>query len=193
MAPRWEADRSSLHDTFHNGSLSLWSSCGSIFLPIGSMRKLIRSRAGETVEAVGAVGAVGAIRRPHLTALSALSALSALTALYVLTALSALFAPTALSAQISKSDVRRVDSLLDAPPFNRHFWGVALVDDKGKLLYARNADRLFVPASNTKLVVSAVGSARLAPDWTVTTSVYGSGTMTSGTLDGGNVRIHPVP
>jgi hypothetical protein len=31
------------------------------------------------------------------------------------------------------------------PPFNRHFWGIALVDDKGKLLYGRNADRLFVP------------------------------------------------
>src|SRR4029450_2640456 len=98
----------------------------------------------------------------------------------VLIALIALIAVPTLSAQISKSETKRIDSLLDAPPFNRHFWGVALVDDKGKLLYGRNADRLFVPASNTKLVVSAVGSARLAPDWTGTTSVEGGGPRAHG-------------
>ena len=78
----------------------------------------------------------------------------------------------------------RIDSLLDTAPFNRQLWGVALVDEKGKLLYGRNADRLFVPASNTKLVVSAVGSALLAPDWTVTTSLYANVSVSGNTLDG---------
>jgi serine-type D-Ala-D-Ala carboxypeptidase/endopeptidase (penicillin-binding protein 4) len=69
---------------------------------------------------------------------------------------------SALSAQ---SVARRIDSRIDAPPFNRQLWGVALVDQGGNLLYGRNPDRLFIPASNTKLVVSAVASALLPPDW----------------------------
>ena len=70
------------------------------------------------------------------------------------------------------------------PPFNRQLWGVALVDDKGTLLYGRNADRLFVPASNTKLVVSAVAAALFPPDFTVNTSVYANGPVVNGVLQG---------
>jgi serine-type D-Ala-D-Ala carboxypeptidase/endopeptidase (penicillin-binding protein 4) len=85
-----------------------------------------------------------------------------------------------LSAQ---SLARRIDSRMDAPPFNRQFWGVALVDEGGRLLYGRNQDRLFIPASNTKLVVSAVASALLPPDWKVKTSLYG-GPVVNGVLQG---------
>ena len=63
-----------------------------------------------------------------------------------------LLAPAALHAQ---SLAKRLDSRLDAAPFNRQLWGIALVDDRGRLLYGRNADRLFIPASNTKIVVAA--------------------------------------
>ncbi|MBP2648196.1 MAG: D-Ala-D-Ala carboxypeptidase 3 family, partial [Gemmatimonadetes bacterium] len=60
--------------------------------------------------------------------------------------------PCRLEAQ-STSLQKRLDARLDRPPFNRQLWGVALVDEKGTLLYGRNADRMFVPASNTKIVV----------------------------------------
>src|SRR5689334_4664353 len=89
--------------------------------------------------------------------------------------------PSALSAQ---SPARRVDAKLDAAPFNRVLWGVALVDQDGKLLYGRNADRLFIPASNTKIVVTAVASALLPPDFTVKTSVYGAGPVADSVLRG---------
>ena len=79
---------------------------------------------------------------------------------------------------------RRLDSRLDRPPFNRQFWGVAVADENGRLLYSRNADRLFIPASNTKLVVSAVASALLPGDWRVKTSVYGGGPVVGGVLLG---------
>ena len=69
------------------------------------------------------------------------------------------------------------------PPFNRQLWGVAVVDEGGRLLYGRNQDRLFIPASNTKLVVSAVASALLPPDWKVKTSLYG-GPVVGGVLQG---------
>ena len=68
-----------------------------------------------------------------------------------------------LQAQLNRKAQRQLDSLLDAPPYNRTLWGVALVDDAGKLLFGRNPDRLFVPASNTKLVVSAIAAALFPP------------------------------
>ena len=88
-----------------------------------------------------------------------------------------------LPAYAQKDLKRRVDSRMDAPPFNRQFWGVALVDEGGHLLYGRNQDRLFIPASNAKLVVSAVASALLPPDWKVKTSLYG-GPVVNGVLQG---------
>ncbi|HEV2085486.1 MAG TPA: D-alanyl-D-alanine carboxypeptidase/D-alanyl-D-alanine-endopeptidase, partial [Gemmatimonadales bacterium] len=99
--------------------------------------------------------------------------------LAVLSALSVVSVP----AVAQKDLKRRVDSRMDAPPFNRQFWGVALVDEGGRLLYGRNQDRLFIPASNTKLVVSAVASALLLPDWKVKTSLYG-GPVVNGVLQG---------
>ena len=63
-------------------------------------------------------------------------------------------------------------------------WGVALVDEKGALLYGRNQRQLFIPASNTKLVVAAVASALLPPDWTVRTSLYAAGRSVGGVLQG---------
>jgi len=79
---------------------------------------------------------------------------------------------------------QRLDRRLDTPPFDRHLWGVALVDEKGKLLYGRNARQLFIPASNTKIVVAAVASALLRPDWTVRTSLYADGPVVNGILQG---------
>jgi D-alanyl-D-alanine carboxypeptidase/D-alanyl-D-alanine-endopeptidase (penicillin-binding protein 4) len=79
---------------------------------------------------------------------------------------------------------QRIDARLDAAPFNRALWGVALVDESGRLLYGRNADRLFIPASNTKVAVATVASALLPPDWRVKTSVYGGGPVIDGVLQG---------
>jgi len=79
---------------------------------------------------------------------------------------------------------QRLDRRLDTPPFDRHLWGVALVDEKGKLLFGRNARQLFIPASNTKIVVAAVASALLPPDWTVRTSLYAAGPVAHGIVQG---------
>jgi D-alanyl-D-alanine carboxypeptidase/D-alanyl-D-alanine-endopeptidase (penicillin-binding protein 4) len=96
----------------------------------------------------------------------------------VLTALSVLSVGAA-----AQSLAKRLDRRLDTPPFNRHLWGVAVVDERGRLLYGRNQAQLFIPASNTKLVVAAVASALLPPDWTVKTSLYG-GPVVGGVLLG---------
>jgi D-alanyl-D-alanine carboxypeptidase/D-alanyl-D-alanine-endopeptidase (penicillin-binding protein 4) len=88
---------------------------------------------------------------------------------------------TPVSAQ--KEVARRIDTRLNRLPFNRQLWGVALVDEAGHLLYGRNETRMFVPASNTKLIVSAVAAALLPPEWRVKTSVYG-GPVVGGVLQG---------
>jgi len=88
---------------------------------------------------------------------------------------------TALSAQ---SLAHRLDRRLDAPPMDRSLWGVALVDEKGSVRYGRNQRQLFIPASNTKIVVAAVASALLPPDWTVKTSLYADGPVANGVVQG---------
>jgi len=100
---------------------------------------------------------------------------------WVAVALITAAAPARADAQ---SLARRLDARLDAAPFNRLLWGVALVDESGKLLYGRNADKLFIPASNTKIVVTAVASALLPPDFTVKTSVYATGPVADSVLQG---------
>jgi len=79
---------------------------------------------------------------------------------------------------------QRVAALLDAPPFDRATWGVHAVDDRGRVLFARNADRWFVPASNTKLVVSAAATVLLPADYRIRTSLFVLGTLREGVLEG---------
>jgi serine-type D-Ala-D-Ala carboxypeptidase/endopeptidase (penicillin-binding protein 4) len=103
------------------------------------------------------------------------------TIIAIILCASAPLRPCALGAQ---SLPKRLDRRLDAAPFDRAFWGVAVVDQKGKLVYGRNEHRLFTPASNAKLVVSAVGAALLPPDLTVRTSLYAAGPIKDGVLQG---------
>ncbi len=107
-----------------------------------------------------------------------------LRSLLPLAALLVLAAPVPSSSLSAQTLPRRIDARLDARPFDRQLWGVALVDEKGTLRYGRNARQLFIPASNTKLVVAAVASALIPPDWTVKTSLYSNGPLAGGILQG---------
>jgi serine-type D-Ala-D-Ala carboxypeptidase/endopeptidase (penicillin-binding protein 4) len=96
----------------------------------------------------------------------------------------ALLPLAAAAAQAGQKDLkRRLDAALDITPLNRQLWGVALTDPNGRLLYGRNESRLFIPASNAKIVVAAVASALLPPDWKVKTSLYG-GPIINGIIQG---------
>jgi D-alanyl-D-alanine carboxypeptidase len=79
---------------------------------------------------------------------------------------------------------KRLDALLDAPPLNRHLWGIAIADASGRPIFSRNADRLFIPASNTKLLVTSAAAVLLPPDWTARTSLYATGPVANGVLQG---------
>lgn len=79
---------------------------------------------------------------------------------------------------------RRLNTLLDRPPFDRVTWGVYVADGRGRPLYRRNADRPFVPASNTKLIVTATATVLLPADYRVRTSLYVNGVVRAGVLFG---------
>jgi D-alanyl-D-alanine carboxypeptidase len=61
----------------------------------------------------------------------------------------------------------RIDDVVDQSPLaRRSFLGIHVVDlQSGKTLYAHNPDRLFLPASNMKLFVSALALEKLGPDY----------------------------
>src|SRR5574341_644557 len=93
--------------------------------------------------------------------------------------------PTPRTTPLRGSLQKRVTTLLDQPPFDRASWGVYVVDERGRVVFNRGGDRYAVPASNTKLVVTAAAAVLLSPDFRVTTSLYVSGTVTDGVLHGG--------
>lgn len=67
---------------------------------------------------------------------------------------------------------RAIDTLLDQPDQQRGLWGVYIYSlDRHRVLYDRNGERLFTPASNTKLFTTAAALALLGPDYRFHTSV----------------------
>ncbi|MGH7644899.1 MAG: D-alanyl-D-alanine carboxypeptidase/D-alanyl-D-alanine endopeptidase, partial [Gemmatimonadales bacterium] len=97
----------------------------------------------------------------------------------------AVHAQTPPRAQPSRGSLeRRLTRLLDRPPFDRATWGVYVADDRGRALFARNADRYFAPASNTKLVVAAAAAVLLPHDYRARTSLYATGPIAGGVLAG---------
>ena len=80
---------------------------------------------------------------------------------------------------------RRVDAVLDAAAFEEAFWGVLAVDlETGRTVYARNADKRFLPASNLKLITTAAALDGLGPGFRYTTGLYLDGEVRGTTLDG---------
>jgi len=78
-----------------------------------------------------------------------------------------------------------IDSMTDAPQFSNAHWGILIVDpERGDTLYARNAGKLFMPASNMKILTSATALTQLGPDYRYRTSFVARGPVAEGTLDG---------
>ena len=80
---------------------------------------------------------------------------------------------------------RSIDSMIDVRDFRSANWGILIVDpERGDTLYSHNAAKLFIPASNQKLVVSSVMLERLGPDFRYKTFVVAQGRVADGTVDG---------
>lgn len=68
------------------------------------------------------------------------------------------------------------DVLQRSPEAQSASWGIEIEQaDNGKVLYARNAQRFFVPASNAKLFTMALALLRLGPNYQFHTRVFADG------------------
>ncbi|HEU4720036.1 MAG TPA: D-alanyl-D-alanine carboxypeptidase/D-alanyl-D-alanine-endopeptidase, partial [Gemmatimonadaceae bacterium] len=78
-----------------------------------------------------------------------------------------------------------VDSLVGTAEFRSAHWGVLIVDPaRGETLYTRNADKLFVPASNQKILTGAVALAQLGAEHRWSTTLLARGPIRNGVLAG---------
>ncbi|MDE3171148.1 MAG: D-alanyl-D-alanine carboxypeptidase/D-alanyl-D-alanine-endopeptidase, partial [Acidobacteriota bacterium] len=90
----------------------------------------------------------------------------------------------------SPSDIARfrgrVEAILAGPHAVRSYWGILVADrDTGKILYALNADHFFAPASNAKLITTALALDELGPNYRFRTTFESDGTLaSSGHLSG---------
>src|SRR2546426_2811478 len=87
-----------------------------------------------------------------------------------------------LTAQLYAGGIKplpaRIAAVLSDPDLARGFWGIEVVSlPSGRILYAQNADKLFTPASNTKLFTTAAALALVGPDHKFHTTVETAGTL----------------
>jgi len=72
----------------------------------------------------------------------------------------------------------RIAALLNSPDLGHGFWGIEVSSlATGETLYSQNPDKLFTPASNTKLFVTAAALALIGPDYKFRTTVETTGTL----------------
>jgi D-alanyl-D-alanine carboxypeptidase/D-alanyl-D-alanine-endopeptidase (penicillin-binding protein 4) len=86
----------------------------------------------------------------------------------------------------SRDELRHeIDSLTSQPAFRNAEWGVLIVNQRtGDTLYSKNAGKLFMPASNVKIVTSAVALTLLGPEYRYRTTFLGDGEVRDSLLDG---------
>ncbi|MBS1810159.1 MAG: D-alanyl-D-alanine carboxypeptidase/D-alanyl-D-alanine-endopeptidase [Acidobacteria bacterium] len=79
----------------------------------------------------------------------------------------------------------RLASLLDHPKFAPARWGVRIITSDGRVIFERDADKLFMPASNMKLYTTAATLDAFGPDHKFKTSVYAAANVSrNGTMKG---------
>jgi D-alanyl-D-alanine carboxypeptidase/D-alanyl-D-alanine-endopeptidase (penicillin-binding protein 4) len=106
--------------------------------------------------------------------------------LALLVAICALTAAPLQAAPKRKPLSTRIAAILDEPELAQGYWGVEVVSlTRGKPVYGLNYDKLFTPASNTKLFTTAAALALIGPDYKYRTSVETNGLLdTHGRLSG---------
>ncbi|MDE3154930.1 MAG: D-alanyl-D-alanine carboxypeptidase/D-alanyl-D-alanine-endopeptidase [Acidobacteriota bacterium] len=112
-------------------------------------------------------------------------------ALVALLCLAAGRAPLAGRAPARQTLAARIDAIVNRPLYRHGAFGIAFLSlDTGTLIYARNADQLFTPASTTKLLTEGTALHLLGADYRFHTRVYRTGPIApDGTLRGDLVLV----
>ena len=83
-------------------------------------------------------------------------------------------APAAAPPQARRKSAldRRIDNILESSDARRGWWGIQVVElASGRSLYERDANHLFIPASNMKMFTTAAALEKLGPDYVFHTTV----------------------
>ena len=86
----------------------------------------------------------------------------------------------------SRAELRHtIDTLTSQVQFRNANWGVLIVNPRtGDTIYSKNAGKLFMPASNMKIITSAAALTLLGPDYTYKTTFLADGPVRDSLLDG---------
>ena len=115
----------------------------------------------------------------------------ALSPFAMLVLLLLLFATGPARAQSDNSLAQRIQKVVSRPEFAHANFGIEFYSlDTGKVVYALNGDKLFVPASTTKTLTEGTVLAKLGADYRFHTRVYRTGSVDKhGTLKGDLILV----
>lgn len=84
----------------------------------------------------------------------------------------------------------QIREVIEAPQFKNAHWGLLVTDTKtGDTLYEASADKLFAPASTTKLFSVAAALDSLGPEYCFETPIYARGELRDGVLNGDLILV----
>ncbi len=84
----------------------------------------------------------------------------------------------------------RIEKMIHGPNYQQARWGILVVDAAtGRTIYEHDADRLFLPASTTKLYSCSAALAALGPDYRFQTPVYRRGSVKGEKLQGDLILV----
>jgi D-alanyl-D-alanine carboxypeptidase/D-alanyl-D-alanine-endopeptidase (penicillin-binding protein 4) len=82
------------------------------------------------------------------------------------------------SKKFDKNLAKQIDAILARPELAPTQWGIDVVSlDDHRTLYALNEEKLFIPASNCKLITTAATLAMVGPDYRFHTTVESIGQL----------------
>ncbi len=78
-----------------------------------------------------------------------------------------------------------MDAIFNDPNFDNATWGVVIQSlENGEYLYRRNANKLFIPASDLKIFTTSAGLILLGQNYQFKTNIYANGEIDGSVLEG---------
>ena len=84
----------------------------------------------------------------------------------------------------------RIETIMNRPEFTHSLFGIKIYSlDTGKTLYAHNSEKLFKPASTTKLLTMGTALGVLGQDYRFHTNVYATGPVLKNNIHGDLILV----
>jgi D-alanyl-D-alanine carboxypeptidase/D-alanyl-D-alanine-endopeptidase (penicillin-binding protein 4) len=89
------------------------------------------------------------------------------------------------AADSAKILIRDLNRIFSDPKFTAAHWGIEVYSlSRAETLYQKNSLKLYIPASNNKILTTAAALTKLGPDYRFETHIFADGPIDSGILKG---------